>query len=173
MNIWKFFRERQIVKYILAYLGFIILNYVICLAPIYASYYFSTETFLLSSFLAYCFTLLAVTVYSFIYFPKEKVGGTIIANLGIITTMVLMLGYIVIFILYNLDKDFSHTLNTSIVRTAVRAFIPVFVVSLVLSIPVIRLQVAADKPEKLIKQINKSEEEGDKVISEIGQKGIS
>ncbi len=173
MNICKFFRERQIGKYILAYLVFIIWNHVICLAPIGASYYFSTETFLFSSFLAYCFTLLAVTVYSFIYFPKEKVGGTIIANLGIITAMVLMLGYVVIFILYNLVKDFSHTLNTSIVRTALLAFIPVFVVSLVLSIPVIRLQVAADKPKKLIKQIRKSEKEGDKVRSEIGREGIS
>ena len=173
MNIWKFFGERQIVKYILAYLVFIILNYVICLAPIYASYYFSSETLLLSSFLAYCFTLLAVTVYSFIYIPKERVGGTITANLGIVTAIVFMLGYILMFILYNLVKDVSHTLNTSIVRTALLAFIPVFVVSLVLSIPVIRLQVAADKPKKLIKQIRKSEKEGDKVRSEIGREGIS
>jgi len=173
LNRWKILREKQVVKYILAYLGFIIMNYVICLAPIYASYYFSTETLLLSSFLAYCFTLLAVTVYSFIYFPKEKVGGTITANLGIIMAWVCMLGYIVIFILYNLVKDVSHTLNTSIVRTALLAFIPVFVVSLVLSIPVIRLQVAADKPEQFIKQIRKSEKDGDKVISKIDKEGIS
>jgi len=173
LNIWKFFRERQVVKYILAYLVFILLNYVICLAPIGASYYFSTETLLLSSFLAYCFTLLAVTVYSFIYFPKEKVGGTITANLGIITAILFMLGYIVMFILYNLVGDVSHALNTSIVRTALLAFIPVFAVSLVLSIPVIRMQVAADKAEQLIKQIRKSEKEGDEVISEIGREGIS
>jgi len=173
LNILKFLRERQVDKYILAYLVFILMNYVICLAPIGVSYYFSPETLLLSSLLAYCFTLLAVTLYSFIYFPKEKVGGTIKANLGIITAMVLMTGYLIIFILYNLVKDFSHTLNTSIVRTALLAFIPVFVVSLVLSIPVIRLQVRADKPKQFIRQIKEAEKEGDKVISEIDREGIS
>ena len=173
MNTWKYFRQKQVSKYILAYLVFIILNYVICLAPIGASYYFSSQTLLLSSFLAYCFTLLAVTVYSFMYFPKENVGGTIKANLGIIMAILFMLGYIVMFILYNLVEDVSHTLNTSIVRTALLAFIPVFVVSLVLSIPVIKLQVEADKPEQLIKKIKKSEKEGNEVISEIGREGIS
>lgn len=173
MNTWKYFRQKQVSKYILAYLVFIILNYVICLAPIGASYYFSSQTLLLSSFLAYCFTLLAVTVYSFMYFPKENVGGTIKANLGIIMAILFMLGYIVMFILYNLVEDVSHTLNTSIVRTALLAFIPVFVVSLVLSIPVIKLQVEADKPEQLIKKIRKSEKEGNEVISEIGREGIS
>jgi len=173
LNIWKFFRERQVVKYILAYLVFILLNYVICLAPIGVSYYFSPQTLLLSSFLAYCFTLLAVTVYSFIYFPKENVGGTITANLGIITAILFMLGYIVLFILYNLADDVSYALSTSIVRTVLLAFIPVFVVSLVLSIPVIKLQVAADKPQQLINQIRKSENEGDEVISKIGREGIS
>jgi len=173
LNTWKYFRQKQVSKYILAYLVFIILNYVICLAPIGASYYFSSQTLLLSSFLAYCFTLLAVTVYSFMYFPKENVGGTIKANLGIIMAILFMLGYIVMFILYNLVEDVSHTLNTSIVRTALLAFIPVFVVSLVLSIPVIKLQVEADKPEQLIKKIRKSEKEGNEVISEIGREGIS
>lgn len=173
MNTWKYFRQKQVGKYILAYLVFIILNYVICLAPIGASYYFSPQTLLLSSFLAYCFTLLAVTVYSFMYFPKENVGGTIKANLGIVMAILFMLGYIVMFILYNLVEDVSHTLNTSIVRTALLAFIPVFVVSLVLSIPVIRLQIEADKSEQLIKKIRKSEKEGNEVISEIGREGIS
>jgi amino acid permease len=107
------------------------------------------------------------------YFPKENVGGTIKANLGIIMAILFMLGYIVMFILYNLVEDVSNTLNTSIVRTALLAFIPVFVVSLVLSIPVIRLQVEADKPEQLIKKIRKSEKEGNEVISEIGRDGIS
>jgi hypothetical protein len=173
LDTWKYFRQRQVGKYILAYLVFIILNYVICLAPIGASYYFSPQTLLLSSFLAYCFTLLAVTVYSFMYFPKENVGGTIKANLGIIMAILFMLGYIVMFILYNLVENVSHTLNTSIVRTALLAFIPVFVVSLVLSIPVIKLQVAADKSQQLIKKIRRSEKEGDEVISEIDREGIS
>ena len=173
MNTWKYFRQKQVGKYILAYLVFIIMNYVICLAPIGASYYFSSQTLLLSSFLAYCFTLLAVTVYSFMYFPKENVGGTIKANLGIIMAILLMLGYMAMFLLYNLVDDVSYSLNTSIVRTALIAFIPVFVVSLVLSIPVIRFQVAADKSQQLIKTIRKSEKEGDEVISEIDQEGIS
>jgi len=173
LNIRRYFKEKQVGKFILAYLVFILLNYVICLAPIGASYYFSTETLLLSSFLAYCFTLLAITVYSFIYVSKENVGGTITANLGIITAIVFMLGYIVLFILYNLVDDVSYTLNTSILRTTLLAFIPVFVVSLVLSIPVIKLQVAADKSQQLISTIRKSEEEGDKVRSKISQEGIS
>lgn len=173
MNTWKYFRQKQTGKYILAYLVFIILNYVICLAPIGASYYFSTQTLLLSSFLAYCFTLLAVTVYSFMYFPKENVGGTIKANLGIIIAILFMLGYIIMFILYNLVEDVSRTLNTSIFGTALLAFIPVFVVSLVLSIPVIRWQVAADKPQQLISTIRKSENEGDAVINKINKEGIS
>ena len=173
MNTWKYFRQKQVGKYILAYLVFIIMNYVICLAPISASYYFSTQALLLSSFLAYCFTLLAVTVYSFMHFPKENVGGIIKANLGITITILLMLGYMAMFLLYNLVDDVYYFLNTSIVRTALIAFIPVFVVSLVLSIPVIRLQVAADKPQQLIKKIRKSEKEGDEVISEIGREGIS
>ncbi len=173
MNIRGYFKEKQVGKFILAYLVFILLNYVICLAPIGASYYFSTETLLLSSFLAYCFTLLAITVYSFIYVSKENVGGTITANLGIITAIVFMLGYIVLFILYNLVDDVSYTLNTSILRTTLLAFIPVFVVSLVLSIPVIKLQVAADKSQQLISTIRKSENEGDRVRSKISQEGIS
>ncbi len=107
MNIRKFFREKQAGKYILAYLVFIILNYLLCLAPIGASYYFSPQTLLLSSFLAYCFTLLSVTVYSFMYFPKESVGGTITSNLGIIIGILFMVAYIVMFILYNLvDRCF-------------------------------------------------------------------
>ena len=172
MNVLKFLKERQILKYILAYLVFIIWNHVICLAPIGASYYFSTETFLFSSFLAYCFTLLAVTVYSFIYFPKEDVGGTIIANSGIIIAMLLMTGYLIMFILYNVDKNVSHALNISIVKTALYAFMPVFVVSIFLSIPVIKLQVRADKQKQFIRQIKEAEKEGDKVISKIGREGI-
>jgi len=173
LNRWKRFRQKQVGKYILAYLVFIILNYVICLVPIGASYYFSSQTLLLSSFLAYCFTLLAVTVYSFMNFPKENVGGTIKANLGIIIAILFMLGYIIMFILYNLVEDVSRTLNTSIVGTALLAFIPVFVVSLVLSIPVIRWQVEADKPQQVISTIKKSEKEGDAVINKINKEGIS
>ncbi len=173
MNIRRYFKEKQVGKFILAYLVFILLNYVICLAPIGASYYFSTETLLLSSFLAYCFTLLAITVYSFIYISKENVGGTITANLGIITAILFMLGYIVLFILYNLVDDVSYTLNTSILRTTLLAFIPVFAVSLALSIPVIKLQVAADKSQQLINTIRKSENEGDRVRSKISREGIS
>lgn len=173
MNILKFFKKRQVVKYILAYLVFFILNYIICIAPIGASYYFSTKTLLLSSFLVYCFTLLAVTVYSFIYFPQENVGGTITANLGIIVTILFMIGYIVLFILYNLVEDVSKTLNTSITSTTLIAFIPVFAISLVLNIPVIRLQVAADKSRQLINTITTSENEGEDTINQINREGIS
>ena len=130
MNIWKYLREKQIGKYFSAYLLFIVLNYVLCLAPIGASYYFSTQTMLLSSFLAYCFTLLAVTVYSFIFFPKESVGGTIVANLAIGITILFMVFYIVSFILYNLVDSIANVLNTSIMKTASLAFIPAFVISL-------------------------------------------
>lgn len=173
MNTWKYFRQKQVGKYILAYLVFIILNYVICLAPIGASYYFSPQTLLLSSFLAYCFTLLAVTVYSFMYFPKERVGGTIMANLGIIMAILFMVAYIVMFILYNLADNVSEALNASVIKTVSLSFIPAFVIPLVLSVPVIRLQVAADKSEQLIKKLRKSEKEGNEVISEIGREGIS
>lgn len=173
MNTWKYFRQKQTGKYILAYLVFIILNYVICLAPIGASYYFSPQTLLFSSFLAYCFTLLAVTVYSFINFPKESVGGNIKANLGIIIAILFMVAYIVMFMLYNLVDNVSEALNASVIKTVSLSFIPVFVISLVLSVPVIRSQVAADKSQQLIKKIRKSEKEGDEVISEIDREGIS
>jgi len=173
LNIRKYFREKQVGKYILAYLVFIILNYVICLAPIGASYYFSPQTLLLSSFLAYCFTLLAVTVYSFMYFPKESVGGTIMANLGIIIAILFMVAYIVMFILYNLADNVSEALNASAIKTVSLSFIPAFVIPLVLSVPVIQRQVAADKSLRLIRTIKKSENEGDAVISKINREGIS
>lgn len=172
MNIWKYFRKKRVGKYVQAYLGFILLNYIICLAPIGASYYFSTQTLLLTSFLAYCFTLLAVTVYSFMYLRKEDVGGIISANLWIIIAWVFMFAYIITFLLYNLVDNVTLALNTSVMSKAILAFIPAFVIPLVLSIPVIRLQVAADKPQQLISTIRKSENEGDEVISKIGQEGI-
>ena len=172
MNMLKYFREKQTGKFFLAYLVFIILNYVTCLAPIGASYCFSTNTILLSSLLAYYFTLLAVTVYSFIYFPKENVGGTIIANLGIMMTILFMVGYIILFIMYNLVDDIANTLNTNIVKTALLSFIPVFVISLILSIPVIKQQVAADKPRQFITTIKESEDEGDDTIDKINREGI-
>lgn len=170
---WKYLREKQFSKWFLAYLVFILLNYIICIAPIGASYYFTSQNFLLSSFFAYCFTLLAVTVYSFIYIPKEDVGGTILANLGIVITMLLMIGFIALFILYNLVTNITEALNRSIAETVGASFIPVLILTVVLSIPVIKLQVAADKPKQLIKKIKKSEDEGDLVISEISEEGIS
>lgn len=173
MNIWRYFRNRQFGKYVQAYLGFILLNYFICLAPIGVSYYFSPQTLLLASFLAYCFTLLAVTVYSFMYFRKEDVGGIISANLWIIIAWVFMFAYIIIFLLYNLVDNVTLTLNTSVMSTATLAFIPAFVIPLILIVPVIRQQVAADKPEQLINKIKKSKDEGDRVISEISEEGIS
>lgn len=173
MNTWKYFRRKQVGKYILAYLVFIILNYFICLAPIGASYYFSPQTLLLSSFLAYCFTLLAVTVYSFMYFPKESVGGIIKANLGIIIAILFMVAYIVMFILYNLADNVSEALNANVIKTVSLSFIPAFVIPLVLSVPMIRLQVAADKPQQVISTIKKSENEGDAVINKINKEGIS
>ena len=173
MNAWKYLRQKQVGKYIQAYLGFILLNYVICLAPIGASYYFSTQKFLLASLLAYCFTLLAVTVYSFMYFRKEDVGGIISANLRVIIAMVFMFAYIVMFLLYNLVDNVSLALNTNMMGSAALAFIPAGVISLVLIIPVIRVQVAADKPEQVIRTIKKSESEGDETISQINREGIS
>jgi len=173
LNTWQYFRQKQVGKYILAYLVFIILNYVICLAPIGASYYFSPQTLLLSSFLAYCFTLLAVTVYSFMYFPKESVGGTIKANLGTIIAILFMVAYIVMFILYNLADNVSEALNADVIKTVSLSFIPAFVIPLVLSVPMIRFQVAADKSKQLIDKIRKSEDEGDKTIDQINREGIS
>lgn len=173
LNVRKYLREKQVGKYTQAYLGFILLSYVICLAPIGASYYFSTQTLLLASFLAYCFTLLAMTVYSFMYFRKEDVGGIISANLGIIIAWVFMFLYIIMFLLYNLVDDVSLALNTNMMSTAALAFIPAFLIPLVLIVPVIRMQVAADKPEQLISTIRKSEDEGDEVINKINREGIS
>lgn len=173
MNTRKYLRQKQVGKYILAYLVFIILNYVICLAPIGVSYYFSPPTLLLSSFLAYCFTLLAVTVYSFIYFPKERVGGTITANLGITIAILFMVAYIAMFILYNLVDNVSEALNASVIRTVLLSFIPAFVIPLVLSVPVIRLQVSADKSQQLMSTIKKLENEGDAFINKINKEGIS
>jgi len=173
MNILRYFREKQVGKYIQAYLAFILLNYVICLAPIGASYCFSAQTLSLASFLAYCFTLLAVTVYSFMYLRKEDVGGIISANLWIIIAWVFMFAYIIMFLLYNLVDNVTLALNTSFISTTVFAFIPAFVIPLVLSVPVIRLQVAADKPQRLISTIRRSESEGNEVINKINREGIS
>lgn len=173
MNMWKYFRQKQGGKYIKAWLGFILLNYVICLAPIGASYYFSNQKFLFATLLAYCFTLLAITVYSFMYFRKEDVGGIISANLWIIIAWVFMFAYIIVFLLYNLVDKVSLALNTNMMSSAALAFIPAGVISLGLSIPVIRLQVAADKPQQVISTIKKSENEGDVVINKINKEGIS
>lgn len=126
MNIWRNFREKQVGKYVSAYLVFILLNYVLCLAPIGASYYFSTQTVLLSSLLAYCFTLLAVTVFPFIYFPKESVGGTIMANLAIVTTIIFLVAYMGLFILYNLVDKVTDILDANVINTVSIAFIPAF-----------------------------------------------
>ena len=167
---WKYFRQKQGGKYVKAWLSFILLNYIICLAPIGASYYFSNRMFLFASLLAYCFTLLAITVYSFMYFRKEDVGGTISANLWIIIAWVFMFAYIIVFLLYNLVDKVSLALNTNMMSSAALVFIPAGVISLCLSIPVIRLQVAADK---MISTIRKSEDEGDKTRSQINREGIS
>jgi len=107
------------------------------------------------------------------YFPKESVGGTIMANLGIIIAILFMVVYIVMFILYNLADNVSEALNASAIKTVSLSFIPVFVVPLVLSVPVIQRQVAADKSLRLIRTIKKSENEGDAVISKINREGIS
>jgi len=173
LNIWKYFREKQVGKYIKAYLAFILLNYVICLAPIGASYCFSSQTFLLASFLVYCFTLLAVTVYSFMYFRKEEVGGIISANLWIIIAWVFMFAYIIMFLLYNLVDNVNLALNTNMMSTATFAFIPACVVPLVLIVPVIRMQVVADKSQQVISTIRKSEDEGDHTRDQINREGIS
>jgi MFS family permease len=172
VSINNFFKGKQLVKYTLAYFVFIILNYVICLAPIGASYYFSPQSLFLSSFLAYCFTLFAVTVYSFIYFPKENVGGTIVANLGIIIAVLFMVAYIVIFMLYSLVGDVTKALDANLRITYILSFIPAFVIPIILSIPVIRLQVASDKPKQVINTINKSENDGEKLRNAIKNEGI-
>ncbi|GAI20087.1 unnamed protein product, partial [marine sediment metagenome] len=62
---------------------------------------------------------------------------------------------------------------TNMMSSAALAFIPAGVISLGLSIPVIRLQVAADKPQQVISIIKKSENEGDAVINKINKEGIS
>jgi len=170
---WKYLRERQCSKWVGAYLVFILLNYIVCLAPIGASYYFSKPTVLLSSFLAYCFTILAVTGYSFISNPKEGGNGKIVANLGIAVTIVFMVGYIICFILYNVVGDVTNILSKNIGLTTLVALSPVLILTLVISVPVIRLQVAADKPKKVIHTITEAETEGDRLISEISEKGIS
>jgi hypothetical protein len=169
---WRNFREKQIDKYIGAYLVFILLNYILCLAPIGASYYFSTQAILISSFFAYCFTLLAVTVFPFLYFPKENVGGTIWANVAIVITIISMIAYMVLFILYNYAAIVTSFFNTNIVNALALTFMPALIISLGLSIPVIRSQVAAEKPKKVITTINKLETEGDGIRNEISQKGI-
>lgn len=172
MNIWRYFREKQVGDYVGAYIVFILFNYILCLAPIGASFYFSTQAVLLSSFLAYCFTLLAVTVFPFIYFSKESVGGTIKANLAIGITIFFMVVYMGSFILYNSVDKVTDILDASAVKTVSIAFIPAFLISLGLSIPVIRTQVAAEKPKQVINIIRKSETEGDEVINKINQEGI-
>lgn len=173
MNIWKYFREKRVGKYIQAYLAFILLNYVICLAPIIVSYCFSTQTLLLAGFLAYCFTLLAVTVYSFMYFRKEDVGGIISSNLWIISAWVFMFAYIIMFILYNLVDNVTLALNTSFISATLLALIPVLIIPLILSVPLIRVQIAADKPKQVINTIRKSKDEGDNTIDQINREGIS
>ncbi|MCX6008554.1 MAG: hypothetical protein NTW48_00660, partial [Chloroflexi bacterium] len=66
----------------------------------------------------------------------------------------------------------ADILNTSAMQAVSLAFIPAFVISLGLSIPVIRMQVAADKSEQVINTIRKSETEGDKVRTKINEEGI-
>jgi hypothetical protein len=173
LNIWRNFREKQVGKYVSAYLVFILLNYVLCLAPIGVSYCFSTQTVLLSSLLAYCFTLLAVTVFPFIYFPKESVGGTIMANLAIVTTILFLVAYMGLFILYNSVDKVTDILDANATNTVSIALIPAFIISLGLSIPVVRTHVAAEKPKQVINIIRKSEAEGDEVIAKINEEGIS
>jgi hypothetical protein len=172
MNIWKYFKEKRVGKYIQAYLAFILLNYVICLAPITVSYCFSTQTLLLASFLAYCFTLLAVTVYPFMYFRKEDVGGIISSNLWVIIAWVFMFAYIIMFILYNLVDNITLALNINFIGATSLALIPALIVPLILSVPLIRLQIEADKPKQVISIISKSEDEGDDTIDQINREGI-
>ncbi len=173
MSIREFIKGKQIFEYFKAYTAYFLLNYAVCLVPIGVSYYFSTTTLLISSFLAYCFTLLAVTVYSFMYMSKDDVGGMLTANLGIIVVILLMVVYMGVFIMYNSVEAVFHSLNTSILKTVVLTFIPVCGISIVLTRPAIKLQIIADKSKKIMSQMKELEQEGNEVIREIEREGIS
>jgi len=173
VKILNSFKGKQICKYTQAYLIYILVNFGLCLVPIGISGYVSPEIFLLSSFLAFCYTLLAVTIYTFFFFQNEDVGGTISGNLKKMAGILLMIIYITTFIMYNTVDEISHNLNSNIFITVIIAFIPIFIFSLILSWPVIKQQVASDKPKKLYKMIKQSEDDGDELRNQIGQKGIS
>jgi len=175
LNMWKYIREKQMHKYSLAILSFVWWNFAVCLLPIVASYFFrsTNNTILLSSFLAYCFTVLAVTVYFFIQRSREKIGGLIVSNAAILGTVGIMFIYMIFFFIFNYDDGVNKALSTNIVETIVASFILVFCITLMLTIPLIKEQVLADKPQKVIQTIKQSEAEGDRVISEINKEGIS
>lgn len=175
MNMRKYFREKQVHKYGLATLSFIWWNFAVCLLPIVASYFFrsTNNTILLSSFLVYSFTLLAVTVYSFLHIRHRKESTSlIVTNAKILLTVGVMIIYIILYFIFNYHDGINRILSSNIVETSVASFIPVFCITLVLTVPLIKEQVLADKPEEVMRTIRQSEAEGDRTRNEINEEGI-
>jgi len=171
----KYFREKQVHKYTLATLSFIWWNFAVCLLPIVASYFFrsTNNTILLSSFLAYSFTLLAVTVYSFIHIRRRKESTSlIVTNAKILLTVGVMIIYIILYFIFNYDDGINRILSSNIVETSVASFVLVFCIILVLTVPLIKEQVLADTPEEVMRTIKQSEAEGDRTRNEINEEGI-
>ena len=102
----------------------------------------------MSSFLVYSFTLLAVTVYSFLHIRHRKESTSlIVTNAKILLTVGVMIIYIILYFIFNYHDGINRILSSNIVETSVASFIPVFCITLVLTVPLIKEQVLADKPE--------------------------
>jgi len=83
-----------------------------------------------------------------------------------------MIIYIILYFIFNYHDGINRILSSNIVETSVASFIPVFCITLVLTVPLIKEQVLADKPEEVMRTIRQSEAEGDRTRNEINEEGI-
>jgi len=164
---WKFINDKQPHKYIMTYFVFIWWNFIICLLPIIATYFFrSSETVILSSFFAYCFTTLAITLFTYAY-RNRQVISLVVMNAGFLITASFMVIYMFVFFIFNYDPTVNLFMSSNIIGTSIVTFLPMFIITLLLSISFLNEYVLANKPKTVKVTIDSAGESGDEVIHEL------
>jgi len=131
---WVIVRKRSISAYIYAYFSWFCLSIILCAVPILFSPFFAELTVSYSSLLAYCFTLLASSVYLFDHHVEATEKRSDLAKAARDIAVLLMVIAVVVFVVYNLHNDINKFLNgvieATIPLTAVLAFIPTFIITM-------------------------------------------
>lgn len=175
-RMWKkveiFINDKQPHKYIMTYFIFIWWNFIICLLPIMATYFFrSSETVILSSFLAYCFTTLAITLFVYTY-RNRQVMSLVVTNAGFLITVGFMVIYMFVFFIFNYDKGINLFMSSNMMVVSIVVFVPMFIITLILNMSFLNEFVLANKPKYVKDTIDNAKRSGDEVINNLKTGGI-